>query len=131
MYSAPYSGFPNAVPGNAGSGPTFDGAAPPQQNAHMQPGQSPNQPQMMYGNQQIPMGTQGQYSGGNPASMMAAAGPAAMMQNPGMPHMTPNGQSKPSSLSFPCYVLFASKVPCHPYPFLVLPVFSFALHVSI
>jgi hypothetical protein len=94
MYSAPY-GFPNAVPGSGGAGPTFNGGAPPPQNPHMQPGPSPNQPQMMYSNQQFPMTAQGHFSGAaNPAAMMAAAGPAAMMQNPGMPHMTPNGQSK-------------------------------------
>jgi hypothetical protein len=94
MYSAPY-GFPNAVPGSGGAGPTFNGVAPPpQQNPHMQPGPSPNQPQMMYSTQQFPMAAQGHFSGANPATMMAAAGPAAMMQNAGVPHMTPNGQSK-------------------------------------
>lgn len=95
MYAAPY-GFPNAVPGSGGgAGPTFNGGAPQQQNLHMQqPGPSPNQPQMMYTNQQFPMTAQGHFSGANPAAMMAAAGPAAMMQNPGMPQMAPNGQSK-------------------------------------
>ena len=87
MYSAPY-GFPNAA-----AGPTFNGA-PPGQNPHMQPGPGPNQPQqMMYNPQQFPMGAQGPFPGGpNQAAMMPGAGPAGMMQNPGMP-MGPNGQS--------------------------------------
>jgi hypothetical protein len=98
MYSNPYV-FPNGAPGGGGgpgAGPTFNGNTPPSQNPHMQPGPSPNQPQMMYNTQQqYPMATQGHFSGANPAAMMAAAGPAAMMQNPGMqPHMAPNGQSK-------------------------------------
>lgn len=121
MYSASYGGFPNAVPGNAGSGPTFDGGAPPAQNTHMQPSQSPNMPQMMYSNQQFPMGAQGQFSGGNPASMMAAAGPTAMMQNPGMPHMTPNGQSKLASLSFSTTCFPSAFPPLHCFPHSLSP----------
>ncbi|KAH8912174.1 hypothetical protein BR93DRAFT_63744 [Coniochaeta sp. PMI_546] len=117
MYSAPY-GFPNAVPGSGGPGPTFNGGAPPPQNPHMQPGPSPNQPQMMYSNQQFPMTAQGPFSGANnPAAMMAAAGPAAMMQNPGMPHMAPNGQSK---LLLSCPSLLALLL-CSPPPPLACP----------
>lgn len=120
MYSAPYGGFPNAVPGSAGAGPTFNGGAPPPQNTHMQPGPSPNQSQMMYSNQQFPMGAQGHFSGANPTAMMAgAAGPAAMMQNPGMSHMTPNGQSKLPFLSFPTRYLLPPTLPV-----LALSIFS-------
>lgn len=104
MYSAPY-GYQNAA-----AGPIFNGA-PPQQAAHMQPNPSPNQQQqMMYNSQQFPMpGQPGAFpTGPNPALMGGgAAGSAGMMQNPGMPHMAPNGQSKHSSLtivsSIPAY----------------------------
>jgi hypothetical protein len=75
----------------------------------MQPGTSPNQPQMMYSNQQFPMAAQGHVSGANSAAMMTAAGPAAMMQSPGMPPMMPNGQSKLLPV-LPYYLLSA-----HPY----------------
>ncbi|KAL2148477.1 hypothetical protein VTH82DRAFT_2031 [Thermothelomyces myriococcoides] len=89
MYSAPY-GYQNAA-----AGPIFNGA-PPQQAAHMQPNPSPNQQQqMMYNSQQFPMpGQPGAFpTGPNPALMGGgAAGSAGMMQNPGMPHMAPNGQ---------------------------------------
>ena len=90
MYSAPY-GYPNPA-----GGPVFNGA-PPQQNHHMQPGPSPNQPQqMMFNPQQFPIGAQGAHfpTGPNPA-MMGGVGPAGMMQNAAMPHMAANGQSKP------------------------------------
>lgn len=94
MYQGQY-GFPNAAAGGA-AGSTFNGA-PPSQNPHLQPGQSPNQPQMMYNPQQFPMAAQGSFPGGgaNPAAVMAGAGPAGMMQNTAMPpHMAANGQSK-------------------------------------
>jgi len=88
MYSAPY-GYPNAA-----AGPIFNGA-PPQQGAHLQPGPSPNQPQqMMYNSQQFPMpGQPGAFPAGpNQALMGGGVSSAGMMQNPGMPHMAPNGQ---------------------------------------
>jgi hypothetical protein len=107
MYSAPYGGgFPNAAAAGAAGSP-FNGGAPPTQNPHLQqqPGQSPNQPQMMYNPQQFPMAAQGGPFPGasNPAAaaaMMAGAGPAGMMQNTAMPHMAANGQSES------CPVLF-------------------------
>ncbi|KAK4100275.1 hypothetical protein N658DRAFT_487004 [Parathielavia hyrcaniae] len=89
MYSAPY-GYPNTA-----AGPIFNGAAPPPQGPHLQPGPAPNQPQqIMFNSQQFPMpGQPGAFSAGpNSALMAGAAGPAGMMQNAGMPHMTSNGQ---------------------------------------
>ncbi|KAK4125942.1 hypothetical protein N657DRAFT_568312 [Parathielavia appendiculata] len=89
MYSAPY-GYPNTA-----AGPIFNGAAPTPQGPHLQPGPAPNQPQqMMFNTQQFPMpGQPGAFSAGpNPALMGGAVGPAGMMQNAGMPHMTANGQ---------------------------------------
>ncbi|KAL1837105.1 hypothetical protein VTJ49DRAFT_4285 [Mycothermus thermophilus] len=87
MYSAPY-GYPNAA-----AGPIFNGAPP--QGAHLQPGQPQGQPQqMMFNGQQFSMpGQPGAFPAGpNPAMMAGTAGPAGMMQNPGMPHMAANGQ---------------------------------------
>jgi len=91
MYSNPYGGYPNGPGGQA-----FNGAPPPQ-NPHLQPGPSQNQPpQMMYNTQQFPMGAQGggHFPGASNPAMMGGAGPAGMMQNPAMPHMATNGQSK-------------------------------------
>ncbi|KAI1341572.1 hypothetical protein F5Y15DRAFT_360889 [Xylariaceae sp. FL0016] len=92
MYAGNY-GFPN----NAAAS-QYNGAPPsaPQNSSMQQPGNP-----IMYNNQPFPMAAQGPTGAGpgpgaafpgNP-NMMPGAGPAAMMQNTGMPHMAAaNGQ---------------------------------------
>jgi hypothetical protein len=86
MYAGNY-GYPNASAPPPGQGPNMNQSSPQQQ-------QQQQQQQMMYNSQQqSPMGPQGGGFPGGP-NMVPGAGPAGVMQNPGVPHMAAgNGQS--------------------------------------